>query len=101
MSSHPAIIPGRADRILLLGVARSGTRWLATALGNTEHSRLVKEPDRVDADPAGSGRSQLGLCACDLKLEILWIKPCDRIARANSIADIDDAGRDLAGDAEA
>ncbi len=46
-NGHAAI--GRADRILLLGVARSGTRWLATALGNAEGTRLVKEPDNVSA----------------------------------------------------
>jgi len=58
-----AATAGRADRILLLGVARSGTRWLATTLGNTDGSRLVKEPDNVDANPAGGGRSRLGFGA--------------------------------------
>jgi hypothetical protein len=48
------------DRILLLGVARSGTRWLATALGHAQGTGLVKEPDNVDADPSGAGRSRLG-----------------------------------------
>src|SRR5438093_515657 len=66
MSTSRAVIPGRADRILLLGVARSGTRWLATTLGNTESSRLVKEPDNVDANPDGSGRSRLGFGAYPL-----------------------------------
>lgn len=47
------LVPGREDRILLLGVARSGTRWLATALGQTPGTRLVKEPDNVTA--AGFG----------------------------------------------
>lgn len=47
------VVPGRGDRILLLGVARSGTRWLASALGHTEGTRLVKEPDNVTA--AGFG----------------------------------------------
>lgn len=55
-----AAVPGRPDRILLLGVARSGTRWLGTALGHAEGTRLVKEPDNVDADPRGAGRSSLG-----------------------------------------
>jgi hypothetical protein len=54
------IVPGRPDRVLLLGVARSGTRWLATALGNAEGTRVVKEPDNVDADPTGSGVSRFG-----------------------------------------
>ena len=63
MSTNAAVIPGRADRLLLLGVARSGTRWLATTLGHTERSRLVKEPDKVDADRAGSGHSRLGFGA--------------------------------------
>jgi hypothetical protein len=53
-------IEGRPDRILLLGVARSGTRWLATALGHAEGTRLVKEPDNVDADPKGHGPGRLG-----------------------------------------
>jgi len=54
------IVPGRPDRVLLLGVARSGTRWLATALGHAEATRVVKEPDNVDADPTGSGVSRFG-----------------------------------------
>jgi hypothetical protein len=54
------ILPGRPDRLLLLGVARSGTRWLATALGNAEATRVVKEPDNVDANPTGSGVSRFG-----------------------------------------
>lgn len=54
------IIPGRSDRLLVLGAARSGTRWLATALGQAEGTRLVKEPDNVDADPRGHGPGRLG-----------------------------------------
>jgi hypothetical protein len=54
------IVAGRPDRLLILGVARSGTRWLATALGHAEGTRVVKEPDNVDADPTGSGTSRLG-----------------------------------------
>src|ERR1700680_966547 len=53
-------IPGRSDRLLLLGVARSGTRWLATALGHADGTRVVKEPDNVDADPTGTGVSRFG-----------------------------------------
>jgi hypothetical protein len=41
-------------------VARSGTRWLATALGHAAGTQLVKEPDNVDADPTGSGLSRFG-----------------------------------------
>jgi hypothetical protein len=48
-----SVVPGRAERILLLGVARSGTRWLSTALGHTDGTRLVKEPDNVSADAFG------------------------------------------------
>lgn len=54
------IIPGRSDRLLILGAARSGTRWLATALGQAVGTRLVKEPDNVDADPRGHGPGRLG-----------------------------------------
>ena len=54
------MVSGRPDRLLLLGVARSGTRWLATALGHAEGTRMVKEPDNVDADPTGTGVSRLG-----------------------------------------
>lgn len=49
MTPTNTVVPGRPDRILLLGVARSGTRWLATALGEAEGTRLVKEPDNVNA----------------------------------------------------
>ena len=52
-STGAPMVPGRADRVLLLGVARSGTRWLATALGHTEGARLVKEPDNVTAHDFG------------------------------------------------
>ncbi len=55
-----SVVPGRADRILVLGVARSGTRWLATAMGHAEGAQEVKEPDNVDADPSGTGVSRLG-----------------------------------------
>jgi Sulfotransferase family len=52
-STGTYVVPGRVGRVLLLGVARSGTRWLATALGNTEGTRLVKEPDNVTAHDFG------------------------------------------------
>ena len=54
------LLAGRPDRLLLLGVARSGTRWLATALGHADGTRVVKEPDNVDADPTGNGISRFG-----------------------------------------
>lgn len=50
---NAASVPGRRDRILLLGVARSGTRWLATALGHAAGAQLVKEPDNVTATNFG------------------------------------------------
>lgn len=59
-TSVTATVPGRPDRVLLLGVARSGTRWLGTALSHTEGTRYVTEPDNVDADPRGAGPSKLG-----------------------------------------
>jgi hypothetical protein len=54
------VIPGRADRVLVLGPGRSGTRWLATAMGHAVGTRLVKEPDNVDANPEGRGPGRLG-----------------------------------------
>ena len=38
---------------------------------------------------------------CDLQLEVLRIEPRDDVAGVDAIADIDDPGDDLAGDAEA
>jgi hypothetical protein len=57
------VIPGRADRVLLAGVARSGTSWLIRALGRTPGTRQYYEPDNIDADPNGGrpvGRSGYG-----------------------------------------
>ncbi len=57
------VIPGRADRILLTGVARSGTSWLIRAMGATPGTHSYYEPDNVDADPTGVrpiGRSGFG-----------------------------------------
>src|SRR5262249_46925874 len=48
------------ERFLLLGVPRSGTTWLATALGRAEGTRVVREPDNIDAEPTGDGVSSLG-----------------------------------------
>ena len=46
-------------------------------------------------------RGELGLGAFDLQPEVLRIEPRDHVAGVHAIADIDDAGDDLAGDAEA
>jgi hypothetical protein len=57
------VIPGRKDRILLAGVARSGTSWLIRAMAATEGTKHYYEPDNVDADPTGErpvGRSGFG-----------------------------------------
>jgi hypothetical protein len=47
------LLPGRDDRILLVGVARSGTSWLVRALSRSVDTRHYYEPDNVDADPTG------------------------------------------------
>lgn len=52
-----------AERFLLLGVPRSGTTWLANALGRAEGTRIVREPDNIDAEPTGDGVSALGFGA--------------------------------------
>jgi hypothetical protein len=57
------VIPGRADRILLAGVARSGTSWLSRSMAATPKTVHYYEPDNVDADPTGArpvGRSGYG-----------------------------------------
>lgn len=40
-------------RVLLVGVARSGTSWLGHALGRAHGVRFYYEPDNIDADPSG------------------------------------------------
>lgn len=50
----------RPDRILVLGVARSGTTWLTAALSRADGVRLVNEPDNVDADPDSGAAGRLG-----------------------------------------
>jgi hypothetical protein len=47
------VIPGRADRILLAGAARSGTSWLIRAMAATPGTHSYYEPDNVGADPTG------------------------------------------------
>ena len=42
----------RSDRLVLVGVARSGTSWLGHALGRARGVRFYYEPDNVDADPS-------------------------------------------------
>jgi hypothetical protein len=57
------VLEGRADRILLIGVARSGTSWLSRAMAATPGTVHYYEPDNVDADPTGKrpvGRSGFG-----------------------------------------
>lgn len=44
---------GRRDRVLLVGVARSGTSWVGRAFGKAPHVRFYYEPDNIDADPTG------------------------------------------------
>jgi len=46
--------PARSDRLVLVGVARSGTSWLGHALGRAQGVRFYYEPDNVDADPAAA-----------------------------------------------
>ncbi len=48
---------GRPDRILLVGVARSGTSWLGRAMGRAPGVRYYHEPDNVDAESAAAGRA--------------------------------------------
>jgi hypothetical protein len=50
----------RSDRIVLVGVARSGTSWLGHALGRARGVRFYYEPDNVDADPLKSTAGQHG-----------------------------------------
>jgi len=45
----------RPDRLVLVGVARSGTSWLGHALGRARRVRFYYEPDNVDADPSTVG----------------------------------------------
>ena len=49
----------------------------------------------------GGRRGELGLGAFDLQLQVLRIEPRHHVAGVHAVADIDDAGDDLAGDAEA
>ena len=54
---------GGARRLVLVGVARSGTSWLGHALGRAQGVRFYYEPDNVDADPAAvasAGRRGFG-----------------------------------------
>jgi hypothetical protein len=43
----------RRDRVLLIGVARSGTSWVGRAFGKAPNVRFYYEPDNIDADPTG------------------------------------------------
>ena len=60
---NDGVLEGRADRILLIGVARSGTSWLSRAMAATPGTVHYYEPDNVDADPTGQrpvGKSGFG-----------------------------------------
>jgi hypothetical protein len=46
-------LTGRANRVLLVGVARSGTSWLIRAMGATPGTLHYYEPDNVESDPTG------------------------------------------------
>jgi putative thioredoxin len=50
------VIPGRADRVLLAGIARSGTSWLIRAFARTPGTTHYYEPDNIDAT-AGLARA--------------------------------------------
>ncbi len=57
------IVTGRADRILVAGISRSGSSWLIEALGVTPGTKRWYEPDNIDADPTGTkpvGQSGFG-----------------------------------------
>jgi hypothetical protein len=63
VTNRPEVVAGRSDRILLAGVARSGTSWLVRAMAQTPGTVHYYEPDNVDADPTGTrpvGRSGFG-----------------------------------------
>jgi hypothetical protein len=50
----------RRDRILVVGTARSGTSWLAKALGQAVHTTHYPEPDNVDSEHRGKEPGYLG-----------------------------------------
>ncbi len=54
--TEPAAEAG-ARRLVLVGVARSGTSWLGHALGRAQGVRFYYEPDNVDADPSAAARA--------------------------------------------
>jgi hypothetical protein len=51
-------LAGRADRILILGVARSGTSWLGRATEHSPGTRFFYEPDNVDSPASGGTRAR-------------------------------------------
>ncbi len=82
-----------ARRFLALEIGR-GCPALALELG-------VSLEVRRGLGQVRGGGSELGLGALHLQLEILRIEVRDHIAHFHAVADIDDAGDDLAGDAKA
>jgi hypothetical protein len=53
----------RSDRILVVGTARSGTSWLAKALGHAANTRHLPEPDNIDTEHEGKAPGYLGIGA--------------------------------------
>lgn len=53
----------RSDRILVVGTARSGTSWLAKALGHAANTRHLPEPDNIDTEHSGKQPGYLGFGA--------------------------------------
>ncbi len=51
---------GRADRILLGGIARSGTSWVSRAINHAGGASARYEPDNVDAHPDAPDAGRLG-----------------------------------------
>ena len=73
-----------------------GDRGPAARLAAWYSARSRPPPGEI-----GGRRGELGLGAFDLQLQVLRIEPRHDVADIYAIADIDDAGDDLAGDAEA
>jgi hypothetical protein len=80
---EPGLIAAGSDepgRILLVGVARSGTTWLGRALAKAQGVRYYHEPDNIDPftpvwDLAFSGRFPF-----TLRGEGPWLRPAARLA---------------------
>lgn len=53
----------RKERILVVGTARSGTSWLAKAIGHADNTQHLPEPDNIDTEHAGRPAGYLGFGA--------------------------------------